>query len=452
MTLLRRRSRLSTPARLATLLLAPALCACATYPQRSAEALSAFERGDLEAARLGFSKASDSAFLRGAEAGMVALTAGDWKQAQLELDAAAEAAKGIEDRALISATDLGEGLLTWMLNEGARSYHGEGFERVMLHASLAVTYLARGDAEGVLVEAKRANALLEREEELYQKQYRAGGLGHFVSAMAYELLGEPDNAYIDYERMVHKDVGTEIAGRALVRLSSRLRYGDELARWEERFGPDSERPEDAASIVLIGGVGLAPVKQEITLPIPTPDGLLQWSVPSFVARPQPVTGLVLREVESGAAVRASVLERAGEVARANLEDRIAWLAAKSAVRAVIKRELTQHLEREFDLLGRIAGDVFTFVTERADLRSWLTLPDSWHAARLFVAPGTHTLTLEADGGPTRELGCFELAPGETMFVFARTVGPLLHAHTIGGLAVEPTSASHPAGEAGEPVP
>ena len=77
----------------------------------------------------------------------------------------------------------------------------------------------------------------------------------------------------------------------------------------------------------------------------------------------------------------------------------------------------------------------------ADLRSWMTLPDSWQACRLSLPPGTHTLTLEAIGGQNLDLGTYEVEPGETMLVFARTVGPLTYAHTIGGNPVvgEPTA-------------
>jgi hypothetical protein len=155
--------------------------------------------------------------------------------------------------------------------------------------------------------------------------------------------------------------------------------------------------------VIIAGVGEGPYKREITLPIPTPDGLLQWSVPSYERRAQAVGDVELSLVGGSQSVRTVVIEDVSVVAKENLDDRLLLLSAKSAVRAVLKRELTQQLEKEADWIGRLAGDLFTLVTERADLRSWQTLPDTWQGARAFVPPGTHALILQARGGERVEL-------------------------------------------------
>jgi len=422
------------PTSLASTAIVLLLGACATYPQRTAAAFRDFERGDLVQARKAFADAdtTGSAFLSGAEAGMIALAEGNWQAAQNQLHRAAAEVDELEQRALVSATGLGESMISWVVNEQSRAYAGEGFERVMLHACLGLTYLAQGLVDDLWVETRLANRLLESEEELYEKEYAAGGLGHFVSAVAYELIGRYDEAYIDYKRMHEKGVGTELAGRALVRLAHDLRYTDELERWTEKYGPVEEIPEDSAQVVVIAGLGLGPFKSESTLTIPTQDGLLQWSVPSYVHRPQAVQGLKLLVEGGSVSVRTSVIEDVGRVSVENLEDRIAWLAAKSAVRGVLKRELTQKLEKDHQLLGRLVGDVFTLLTERADLRSWSTLPDTWQAARAFVPSGTSPLRLEAIGGETHALGSFELEPGETMFILARTVGGRLYVHVVGG--------------------
>jgi hypothetical protein len=423
--------------------------ACASYPQRTAEALGAFQSGDLERAAELFAdpETTGSAFLSGAEAGTVLLANGDWEGARSHLARAAEAAREFEDRTLASPSALGEGLMSWVLSESAAAYEGEGYERVMLHAMLAMTYLAQGNLDGVWVEVRRANQLLENEEKLYSKSYRAGGLGHFLSATAYELLGEYDQAYIDYERMHEKGVGTELAGHGLLRLADRLGYDDDLSRWSRQHGAAGDVPLDAASIVVIAGVGLGPFKQDFTLPIQTPDGLLQWSVPTFAQRPQAVSGLVLRSHASDVALRTSRLEEVGKVAHENLEDRLLWLSTKSAVRALAKRELTEKLEKDHGLAGRLAGDLFTFITERADLRAWQTLPDSWQGGRLFVAAGEHELVLDADGGEGVALGRFRLEPGETLIVLARSVGHRLFAYAIGGQRLDGLSKTS-AGAAG----
>ena len=133
-------------------------------------------------------------------------------------------------------------------------------DEATVHAGQALAYLGLGKLEDVYVEARLSNRLLESEEKLYEKSYQAGGFGHFLSAITYELLGEPDQAYIDYQRMQEKGVGTELAGKALVRLAADLGYQDDLQRWQELYGEAPPPDRDSASIVVLAGVGIGPSK------------------------------------------------------------------------------------------------------------------------------------------------------------------------------------------------
>src|SRR5262249_43320598 len=144
--------------------------------------------GHFEKASADYSGVS-SAFLAGAEAGTVDLTAGDWDGALVHFGKAADAVHDIEGRALAGPERLGEGLASWALNDTALAYQGEGFERVYVHCGLALAYLAKGKLDDVYVEARLSNQLLESEEKLYNTKYEAGGWGHLISAVTYELIG-----------------------------------------------------------------------------------------------------------------------------------------------------------------------------------------------------------------------------------------------------------------------
>jgi len=429
----------STRTGVATLLLAlaPGL-GCASYPERTSRAYSDFQRGQLDAAYRAYAdtETTGSEFLSGAEAGLVALTEGRWNEAQQQLDRALAVSQDADREALASAENLQEFLLTWTVGESLQRYVGEGYERVLLHSASALSRLARGDLEGARVETRLANQLLEAEESLYEKEYGAGGLGHFLSAVVYELDGKPDEAYIDYARMEAKGVGVALASQALPRLARSQGRSAAYAEWIEKYGEVELPPEDSASVVVIAGVGEGPYKQENTLAVPTLDGIFQWSVPSFVSRPQTVGDLELSVAGATNAVRTVVVENVSSVASENLQDRLLMLSAKSAVRGFLKLALQEEVNDEHGMWAMLAVMLFTVATERADLRSWQTLPDTWQAARAFVPPGRRTLALEARGGERVELGTFELAPRETLFILARSLGPRLYAHVVGGLPVE----------------
>ena len=133
----------------------------------------AFQRGDVDGSVNAYRDVVDSNFLRGAETGTVLLAAGRWTEARAEFERAQRAVNDIEQQALISAEDLTESLGSWFWNDTVQTYQGEGFERVYLHMSLALTYLAEGKLQDVFVETRLANALLESEEGLYEKEYKA---------------------------------------------------------------------------------------------------------------------------------------------------------------------------------------------------------------------------------------------------------------------------------------
>jgi len=135
-----------------------------------------------------------------------------------------------------------------------------------------------------------------------------------------------------------------------------------------------------------------------------------------------------------------VIEDVAAVAGENLDDRIAWLAARSAARGLLKRQLADQMRdnKNGQALGFLV-DMFTIATERADLRAWRTLPRLWVAARAFVPPDEFvSIELSEVGGETVSLGRFRMLEGETMFVIARSTDGGLVAHVLGGEREDPS--------------
>lgn len=422
---------------------------CASYNDRISGPLRAFERGDFATAESGFADTdkTGSAFLSGAEAGMSAFAGGDFEGALVHFHDAQDASEAVDDRSTLGLESLRESIATMAINESQAAYDGEGYERVMLHVMLGLSYLTQGRAEDVLVEARRVDEFLRTEEELYDTDYGAGGLGHLLSALAYELIGKPGEAYIDYQRLADKDLGGALVSGALLRLAASEGRNQDLDRFTEQYGEGAEVPAGWPSVVVIAGLGMGPSKQEFKLNLPIKGGLFSMAVPKFTEGRSTVEALELQFPESGARVRTTLIEDVSRVAKQNLDDRIAIIAARSAGRGLLKRQLADQLRdnKHGAALG-LAADLFTFASERADLRAWRTLPDRWSAARAFVAPNQPiAIQLAEVGGATVSLGTFNLLEGETMFILARALDSGLIAHVVGGELLEPTS-SNPSSE------
>lgn len=240
--------------------------------------------------------------------------------------------------------------------------------------------------------------------------------------------------------MLDKSVGLGIAGPEAARLVRRLgrheEFPDLLAEHPEfpALPGAGERP---AWIVAIAGVGLAPFKEERMLAFPTPAGVISMAVPVYVSRYQAVAGMRLELPQAGSAFELATLEEVEQVARENLDDRLTTLAAKTAIRNAARLALRNNLQDNGSggALAALAVDVYSLLAERADLRSWLTLPQRFQALRLAVPAGEHELVLVAPGAGRIELGRRYLEPGETLFVLGRSVGTRLSAAAVGGQPV-----------------
>ncbi len=112
---------------------------------------------------------------------------------------------------------------------------------------------------------------------------------------------------------------------------------------------------------------------------------------------------------------------------AAFEDRLLGMYAKTIARALIKSvaaaKLKEKAEKEGgesagDVVGALAN-VVNMITERADTRAWLGLPDRIWVSRLRVPPGTHEVIVFRGSGTQVSLGEFEVRPGERRFVSYR---------------------------------
>jgi hypothetical protein len=115
------------------------------------------------------------------------------------------------------------------------------------------------------------------------------------------------------------------------------------------------------------------------------------------------------------------------LARANLEDHAARDLVRAAARTLVKAGVAQLGEElaenasDDSRVGDVVGLILSIagaVTDRADLRAWLTMPAQIHMARLRVPPGTWPLTVTVNGVSTSHAPV-EVPEGEMVFVFVR---------------------------------
>lgn len=159
-----------------------------------------------------------------------------------------------------------------LTNDQTMAYRAPDYERTMLHHYLALNYLQRGDAEGALVEVRRANqvqeqALKRRADEVRkakQKSEEAEAEGEmrqlmsrgapeldrligrvkngfqnaytfYFSGVLYEAAGDLNDAWVDYQRGYQIAPDNRSLQDALLRLARQRGAADEIRDTEKRW-------------------------------------------------------------------------------------------------------------------------------------------------------------------------------------------------------------------------
>jgi hypothetical protein len=93
-----------------------------------------------------------------------------------------------------------------------------------------------------------------------------------------------------------------------------------------------------------------------------------------------------------------VVEPLALIAMQNLEQRVGLISAKAIARATAKyiasvqaRRLTGN-----NALAGLATNLFTYMTEQADTRSWRTLPNTFQVVRMTLPVGQHNLEVRVE--------------------------------------------------------
>ena len=90
---------------------------------------------------------------------------------------------------------------------------------------------------------------------------------------------------------------------------------------------------------------------------------------------------------------ADLVENIDAIALETLAVQMPTITARAVARAVVKYNVNKQVQRQNDALG-VFMNIVTAFTERADTRSWLTLPKNIYLARIALVPGNYVIRVE----------------------------------------------------------
>ncbi|WP_434952825.1 COG3014 family protein [Shewanella sp. HL-SH4] len=368
---------------------------------------------------------SNDGLLYAQESGRLAQINGSFEQSKHYYQQAIEAYKAFDDKAKISVTDMGSKASSLLLNDNAIPYRGPGYERIMLHQYQALNYLFSGDSQGAMVELRRSNELQSSEQARYQKSQKSvqamangtidaevnklgqsagtvtssflNAYSYYTTGLLYELLGEPNDAFIDYRKAAQISPNNKYLQQDLVRLAKQLsmpQYDDFSRRWGDAV---LATPKQGQVVFLIER-GFVPEKQSLTVPF-TIDG--NWQTVSLATYQPAMNNSAPVSIQGlGSVLKAETIANIDALAINALKEDLPAALVRQALRVYAKAEMAQSVrsesKRRNDQIdaGVIAMQIFNVITEQADRRSWLTLPNNAQIARQYVDPGEYEISLD----------------------------------------------------------
>jgi uncharacterized protein len=311
---------------------------------------------------------------------------------------------------------------TWLVNDNRAPYRGEDFERVLLNVFQSLNFAAMGRWEEALVEARDADERLR----LMRNQRIPGQVDGFwedafvrmLMGMIHQSLGGRErinDAFISYQKSwagyrseFYKKSGVSVP----TILKKRWLETASLLGWEDRLPAevagagveDVDHPLGAsARLVVVYYQGLSPIKRQVSIPVPLPNGnIARFAFPQFMERGSVQKTMVVKAVDArGYSTTASTElgQNITEIAKRDLRARQVGVIAKAVGRQAGKQVAIDAIEtmvraEQGSTAGsatKIVGNLYAYFSEQPDLRSWQTLPAGIQIASLELKPGRYTV-------------------------------------------------------------
>ena len=326
-------------------------------------------------------------------------------------------------------------------NDNAIRYEIPYYEQSMLNSYQALNYLNQQDFTGALVEIRRANlvqnnALKANQKELaesYSEMAKQGvtseslsskypsmnnAIGKvkngfqnaytfYLSGVLYEANGEPNSAYIDFKKALEIYPHNITLQKDVWRLANALGMDNDIPMLKKRFSSDiiqinhRSNKEKKGKLVIIVENGIIPNKEEVSIHLPIWSSssrnykFYNLALPRYQNKVRQYRGLSMNY--QGKQYQSEEIVRLQSLAAKQLQDQMPGIVARQVVRLIAKEEIRQQMSRKGGDLGNIFANLYNIASEKADTRSWSTLPDSIHILSTSFEPGEHEVKLTVNG-------------------------------------------------------
>ncbi len=262
-----------------------------------------------------------------------------------------------------------------LLNEEMIQYKGDTFEKLFINASAALNYLQLGQLDESLVEVRRINEKFNKLNSDSKKKFELNSFSQYLAGLVYEMDQKYDDACISYKTAYKID--TSYRGIALDMLHAcwlARRNNDfeilskEVSPTDEELHMIKNKSKNETIILFMQGWGPRKTAR-----------IGNYAFPELVPVSSQTQAL---EIDSDSTKYISQpIYSVEKAAIETLKDDYASLVARRVGARVAKEVVADQIRQKDKALGEIARLVM-LASEKADLRQWTMLPQTFQIIRL----------------------------------------------------------------------
>ena len=252
-----------------------------------------------------------------------------------------------------------------ILNDYFKKYSGEYFERIYSNLFCALNFLMLNKYDEAFVEIKRAKNKIEKYEI-------ESNLFHFIYALTSDLANEPNDAIIEYKKLLEKNINDSFIIERLMYNATQIGDKETIEEIKEKYNNFIDNNKAGKYLIFFLFNGIGPIKTENFVIIDN----VKVSIPVYKENYNLIKQAEISIVKDDEILKTKKEEKLDDVyklAKISLDKRIAKITAKEALRSYLKNQIKNRLEEK----NKIINDLLYLAisaTEFADLRCWSTLP------------------------------------------------------------------------------
>ncbi len=367
---------------------------------------------------------------------------------------------------LVDVSDLSQQGLALAINDKARDYMLPAYQKSFLHTFQAWNYLQLHQLDDASVEARQeaygyqqavnqneaARKYIEKQvnrlsldpkilDQAVDAQWIAAenialpiysfsnAYANFMNGFIFELKQQWNDALIEYKKALALNSTNLFIQKRTWRVANKLGLQSQVTALMSKPAKVTTAKKASSEIIVIYEQGWIPELESKRITVAWNQQVQSMELPTYRKPWAKQMGLSVQVDGHPESISQPLLDVYG-LAIKSLQEQAKSRMIRQLLRVAVKYELNTQAQQRGGDIGLALSSMYGIVSEQADLRTWLSLPNTVHLASFLVEPGAHKIEWrDQTTGLTQSLALQSLAH-HTQIIRVMNTGNRYYSQTV----------------------